>query len=121
MPLSLTLSSTCEFTRCRRTWILPPFGVNLIALLKRFHKICCHRPGSPEIMPSIGSKTLSNRMLFVCAVGAADSIAVLTTSTRANSLHIQSDSARNDLTQIKQVFDELRLRARVAFDDLRPA
>ena len=43
MPVSLTLSSRCEFTRCSSTCTWPPFGVNLIALVSRFHTTCCRR------------------------------------------------------------------------------
>ena len=37
IPVSLTLSSTCEFTRFSCTWTWPPLGVNLMALVSRFH------------------------------------------------------------------------------------
>ena len=47
IPVSLTLNSICEFTRCSRTWTFPPLGVNLTALLRRFQNTCCRRCGSP--------------------------------------------------------------------------
>ena len=48
MPVSLTLNSMCEFTRCSSTCTRPPLGVNLMALVSRFQTTCCRRAGSPD-------------------------------------------------------------------------
>ena len=47
-PVSLTVTSTCELTRARRSCTLPPRGVNLIAFDSRFQTICCSRSASPD-------------------------------------------------------------------------
>ena len=41
--VSLTVISTLESTRSRRTCTRPPFGVNLTAFESRFHMTCCKR------------------------------------------------------------------------------
>ena len=40
MPVSMTLTSTCELTRSRSTWTRPPLGVNFTALESRFQTTC---------------------------------------------------------------------------------
>src|SRR6185503_4578797 len=52
------LSNAVKFTRWSSTWTLPPLGVNLTALLRRFQKTCCRRAGSPDTITLRGSRTL---------------------------------------------------------------
>ncbi len=62
MPVSLTLSSRCEFTRWSSTCTWPPFGVNLIALVSRFHTTCCRRAASALTMSRLAPKIAFRRM-----------------------------------------------------------
>src|SRR5690348_12839442 len=48
MPLSTTITSTCELTRSRLTCTLPPRGVYFTAFERRFQATCCKRYGSPD-------------------------------------------------------------------------
>ncbi len=83
MPLSATLSSMCEFTRCSSTWTWPPLGVNLIALVSRFQTTCCRRPASPLTIMRDGSSRLRSRMSLDAAAGVAESSAACTMSSMA--------------------------------------
>jgi hypothetical protein len=80
MPVSLTATSTCELTRSRRTWILPPLLVNFTAFDSRFHITCCRRSGSPAMGAADGSSTVSTRTPFASAASVMTSMACRTTS-----------------------------------------
>ncbi len=56
-PVSLTVISTCQFTRAIRSCTLPSRGVNLIALESRVQTICCSRSGPPDMGDVCGSMT----------------------------------------------------------------
>lgn len=47
-PVSRTTISTAFSCRLTWAWTVPPRGVNLTALVKRFHTTCCSRAGSPK-------------------------------------------------------------------------
>ncbi len=74
-PVSLIDNSTCELARSSTICTFPPLGVNLIALVSRFHTTCCIRLGSPVTGPAIGSTTTSTRTPFECAASCTDSTA----------------------------------------------
>ena len=74
-PVSLTVTSTCEFTRDSRNCTLPPRGVNLIALDSRFQTICCRRSASPDTGAVSGSITVSTRTPLASAAGMTVAIA----------------------------------------------
>jgi hypothetical protein len=48
-PESLTISSTCDFTRSSRTWARPPSGVNLIALDSAFSNLASREHPRPAV------------------------------------------------------------------------
>ncbi len=79
-PVSETLSSTCEFTRCTSTCTWPPRGVNLIALVSRFQATCCRRALSALTRVREESSRLRRRTSLASAIGRAESIAACTTS-----------------------------------------
>ena len=80
MPVSLTLSSMCEFTRCSSTWTWPPLGVNLIALVSRFQTTCCSRAASPLTTSRCADRgSLSGECPWRRAAGCAESTAASTT------------------------------------------
>ena len=97
MPVSATLISTCEFTRCeRRPAPCRRCGVNLIAFESRFQTTCCSRPGSPEIGPASGSSTFSRRMPFASAAGRTVSSAASMNAAGLDRLHVEAQLARGD-------------------------
>ena len=121
MPVSLTLSSRCEFTRCSSTWIWPPLGVNLIALVSRFQTTCCRRELSALTMSFAGTQDglqpdpLGLRRRRGGVHRRLDDV------RERNLVQIQPQLAGHDPAQVQQVVDELHLRARVAVDHLDSA
>ena len=53
MPVSLTRTSTCEFTRCSRSCTRPSRGVNLTALDSRFQIDLLQAIGIPRDGPDM--------------------------------------------------------------------
>ncbi len=66
------------------SWIRPPFGVNLIAFIKRFQTTCCSRSGSPLIGPAFGSMSDCRRSPLAWAVGRTASSAASSTRGRSS-------------------------------------
>ena len=88
--------------------ILPPRGVNLMALVSRFQMSCCRRPASPAIRPVLGSRTVVRRRPFTSAEGRTDCTAWETTSAEGQSLHrVEADFPRNDPAHVQKIFNHL--------------
>ena len=75
-PVSSTVTSTCPSTAWTRTATVPPSGVNLMELVRRFHRTCCSRLGSPVTGPASAST-------FEVSVTPLDSAAGRTVSRAA--------------------------------------
>ena len=84
-PVSDTLSSACELTRSSHTWMRPPFGVNLTALVSRFQTTCRSRPGSPCTWVGVASRSVWIRTPLASAAGRTDSMAASTTEARSTT------------------------------------
>ena len=98
---------------------MPPFGVNLTALVSRFQTTCCSRSGSPDTGPGVRiDACLRSRMPLASAAGRTDSTAASTIGGELDPLHVEPDLAGDDPVHVEQVLDQLRLRARVALDRL---
>ena len=80
-PVSSTVTSTCPSTAWTRTATAPPAGVNLMALLRRFHRTCCRRLGSPVTGPASASTFEVRVRPFVSAAGRTVSRAARITAT----------------------------------------
>ena len=119
MPVSLTLNSMCEFTRCSTTWTLPPFGVNLTALLSRFQNTCCRRAG---IAGHDDARRVEERFpaarLLPAPRARSESSAPSTIVDQRDLLDIEPEAPGHDAAQVEQVVDQAHLRARIALDDL---
>src|SRR5438105_1880580 len=70
-PVSRTIRRTLPPSLSNRTSTRPPPGVNLTALLRRFHATCWRRTASPATTPTPGSRASSRRTFLASAPGRA--------------------------------------------------
>ena len=65
--------------------MVPPCGVNLIALLMRFHNTCCRRLASPFTFRAVISTSAVSRIPFASATGCKLSTVASTISHKSTS------------------------------------
>ena len=116
-PLSITQTSMCEFTRCMTTRTNPSFGVNLIALLRRFQNTCCSRPGSPETL-TVGSRICCSANLARLSARGDGFERRFDHLGQRHALHVQAQFSRDHPAHVEQVLHQARLQSRVALDDV---
>ena len=121
MPVSLTTISTWEFTRSRRTWTRPFFGVNFTAFDTRFQTTCCRRPGSPDTGPTRGSTIGLKPHALGVGGGLNGGDRVVDDERQLHRLHVQANLARHDPRDVEHVLDDLRQPRGVPFERLEAA
>ncbi len=122
MPVSLTLSSMCESTRCSSDLDLAALGRELDRVaeqvpddLLQAAAVCRHRRQRADRGRAV------RRMSLALAPGSADSIALFTMSAQRDLLHVEPNLAGHDAAEVEQVVDQPHLRARIAVDHLEAA
>ncbi len=101
------------------TSMRPFLLVNFTELVSRFHTICCSRSGSPKIGPTLASRSTRDLDLFRFGGRFHRIHRRLDHAGQLHAAHVEAQVPGHDAGHVEQVFDELRLRARVPLRPLR--
>ena len=116
MPVSVTTIEQLRSSPASSTLIAPPDSVNLTAFDSRFQMTCCSRSRSPETMAGEEGSFDSSVTPLAAAAVRTTSSAASTTVAQVHRLGAELQLAGDDARQLDQIFDDARLRLRVAFD-----
>ena len=99
----------------------PPAGVNLMALVSRFHTTCCRRRASPRTVTRSCSIVVPTSSPFARSVGRTESMAASMIAARSTGDMSKRQLAADDARHVEQVVDQPRLQRRVSLDGLERA
>ena len=120
-PVSDTIRSTVAPPLLSVTSTRPPAGVNFTAFESRFQITCWRRAGSPATIAAPRSEAhgdvdaLGLRLLTHCLDDVARD------RTQIDRLNLQLQLARDDLADVQEIRNQLRLKSGVLRDDLESA
>ena len=118
-PLSRTSMTTSSSSDSRRSSTRPPAGVNLMAFDSRFHTTCCRRVASPAKCVGQRADAAIERDRLRVRRGADRVDGAVDDRLQIDRRQLDAQLAGDDARHVEDVFDQLRLRARVAFDGVQ--